>query len=232
MLHAIAIDDEPIALEVLKSHASKVPFLELRQTFVSTAEALAYMHQQSPDLLFLDIQMPDLDGLQFARMIQSLSVPVVFITAYPDHAVEGFQLEALDYLLKPVSFARFLQTCNRALDRKMQAAPTATNDHIFVKESYDCVRVRFEELLYVQSDTNLLFIHERQRRIITRMTLSELLEQLPADRFMRIHKSYVVALSAIQKIEKHQLTVGSALIPLAATYREELEKRLLGTVLK
>ncbi len=225
MIRAIALDDEPAALDILTLHAAKVPFVDLCRTFVSTAEALACLHEQTPDLLFLDVQMPDLNGTDFARMVQALPVAIVFTTAHAQYAVEGFQLQALDYLLKPIPFARFLQACTRASETRNR--PVAAG-HIFVKEGYDWVRVRLDEVLYVQSDTNLLFIYERQRRIVTRMTLAELLELLPADRFMRIHKSYVVALSAIQKMEKHQVTLETVTVPLAITYREALERRLLG----
>lgn len=226
MLHAIAIDDEPAALEILSRYADKVPFLTLDQAFTRTTEALAYLHQRRVDLLFLDIQMPDLMGTDFARMIAPLQKPIVFTTAYPDYALEGFTLQALDYLLKPIEFPRFLQACNRAY---VQAtAQNGQSSSIFVKDGYDWVRVDLGEVLYIQSDTNLLFIHEQNRQICTRMTIAEMLTTLPADQFVRVHKSYIVALKAIRKLERHQLTVGNVTIPLAGSYRETLEKRLLG----
>jgi len=145
---------------------------------------------------------------------------------YAEYALEGFYLKALDYLLKPFDFARFLQACNRTLEL-VNSKPVQDESCIFVKEGYDWVRVNLDEVLYIQSDTNLLFIHERQRRITTRMTLAEMLDSLPAERFARVHKSYIVALDAVQKIEKHQLTLGKQAIPLASAYRERIEERLL-----
>jgi DNA-binding LytR/AlgR family response regulator len=225
MLHAIAIDDEPAALEVLQRYAAKIPFLELPQTFLSTTDALAYLHTERVDLLFLDIQMPDVLGTDFARMVAPLQKTIVFTTAYADYAVEGFALQALDYLLKPIEFGRFLQACNRAY---AQAVPSREDSPgIFVKDGYDWLRVNVEQVLYIQSDTNLLFIHEHDRRVTTRMTIADMLATLPGDEFIRIHKSYIVALKAIRKIERHQVTVGDVTIPLADSYREALQSRLL-----
>jgi two-component system LytT family response regulator len=225
MLHAIAIDDEPAALEVLQRYAAKVPFLALTHTFLSTSEALACLHTQRVDLVFLDIEMPDLRGLDFARLVAPLQKPIVFTTAYAEHAVEGFALQALDYLLKPIEFGRFLQACNRAYAQGLPAREGPPG--IFVKDGYDWIRVNVAQVLYIQSDTNLLFIHEQDRQVSTRMTIADMLATLPAQDFIRVHKSYIVALKAIRKIERHQLTVGTVTIPLAESYREALQNRLL-----
>ncbi|MGA0556499.1 LytR/AlgR family response regulator transcription factor [Larkinella sp. VNQ87] len=225
MLEAIALDDEPAALEVIRRYAEKVPFLHVSQTFVSATDALAHLHTQRVDLIFLDIQMPDVLGTDFARSILPLQKPVIFTTAFADYAVEGFTLQALDYLLKPIEFGRFLQACNRAYAQlKPQGDGSAS---IFVKDGYDWMRVNLNEVLYIQSDTNLLFIHEQNRQVTTRMTIADMLATLPADQFIRVHKSYIVALKAIRKIERHQLTVGNVTIPLAGSYRDTLEQRLL-----
>lgn len=226
MLHTIAIDDEPAALAVLSRYADKVPFLQLDQTFLSTADALTYLHNRPVDLLFLDIQMPDLSGTDFARLIAPLQKSIVFTTAHADYALEGFALDVLDYLLKPIEFGRFLQACNRAYTQTTRQAGQAAS--IFVKDGYDWIRVNLSDVLYMQSDTNLLFIHEQNRQLSTRMTIADMLATLPADQFIRVHKSYIVALRAIRKIERHQLTVGSVTIPLAGSYRDAIEQRLLG----
>ncbi len=225
MLNAIAIDDEPAALEVLQRYAEKVPFLNLTQRFINPTDALLFLRTEPIDLVFLDIRMPDVSGTTFARMVASLPVSIIFTTAYADYAVEGFTLQALDYLLKPIEFGRFLQACNRAYAQVMpqRGGPSS----IFVKDGYDWMRVNLDEVLYIQSDTNLLFIHEQNRRISTRMTIAEMLSTLPPDQFIRVHKSYIVALKAIRKIERHQLTVGSVTIPLAGSYRDAVEQRLL-----
>ncbi|GAB4017783.1 LytTR family DNA-binding domain-containing protein [Spirosoma migulaei] len=228
MLRAIAIDDEPAALDVLSRYADKVPFVELSQTFMNTTEALTYLHTQRVDLIFLDIRMPDLSGTDFAQLVAPLKKSIVFTTAYSDYALEGFALNALDYLLKPIDFGRFLHSCNRAYTQFLlqQGEPSS----IFVKDGYDWVRVNLGDVLYIHSDTNLLFIHEQHRQVSTRMTLAEMVSMLPGDQFIRVHKSYLVAVKAIRKLERHQVTVGSggAVIPLAASYRQPLEQRLLG----
>ena len=151
--------------------------------------------------------MPDVRGLDFARLIAPLQKPIVFTTAYAEHAVEGFSLQALDYLLKPIEFGRFLQTCNRAYTQVMPA--WEESPAIFVKDGYDWIRVNVAQVLYIQSDTNLLFIHEQDRQVSTRMTIGDMLATLPAQEFIRVHKSYIVALRAIRKIERHQVTVGT-----------------------
>ena len=226
MLRAIAIDDEPAALEVVSRYADKVPFLEVDRSFLNTTDALAYLHSQRVDLIFLDIQMPDLTGTDFAELIAPLNKSIVFTTAYSDYALDGFRLNALDYLLKPIEFGRFLQSCNRAYTYHLRQKGEPSS--IFVKDGYDWVRVNLNDVLYIHSDTNLVFIHEQTRQVNTRMTLGEMVRILPAEEFIRVHKSYVVSLKAIRKLERHQLTVGNAVIPLAATYRQDLEKRLLG----
>jgi len=225
MLHAIAIDDEPAALEVLQRYAAKIPFLQLTHTFLSTADALACLHTERVDLVFLDIQMPDIRGLDFARLLAPLQKAIVFTTAHAEHAVEGFSLQALDYLLKPIEFSRFLQACNRAYAQVLPAREG--HPGLFVKDGYDWVRLNVAQILYIQSDTNLLFIQEQDRRVTTRMTLADMLATLPAEQFIRVHKSYLVALRAVRKIERHQVTVGTVAIPLAESYREALQSRLL-----
>jgi two-component system, LytTR family, response regulator len=225
MLKTIIIDDEPAAIEILERNAQKVPFIELKKTFFSTAEALAYLHTEAIDLIFLDIQMPDMLGTDFARLIQNKPIQVVFTTAYSEYAVEGFNLQVLDFLIKPVEFSRFLQACNRAYERMSIAKGEQSS--IFVKDGYDWIRINLEEVLYIQSDTNLLFIHEKNRKISTRMTIKEMLDILPRDKFMRVHKSFIVALKSIQKLERHQVTIDNNLIPLTATYREDLEGKLM-----
>lgn len=225
-LQAIAIDDEPAALEVLRQHAEQVPFVHLRATFHQPTEALRYLPQHEVDLVFLDVQMPQLLGTDLAAMVQQQACSVVFVTAHAEYAVEGFRLQALDYLLKPVALPRFIEACNRAYQQQTQQRQQPGS--FFVKDGYDWVRVELEQVRYLQSDTNLLFIHQAERRITTRMTIGKALELLPADRFVRVHKSYIVALPAVQKLERHQVTVGDVAIPVSASYREELERRLLG----
>ena len=226
MLKTIVIDDEPAAIEILERHAHKVPFIDLKKSFYSTMEALIYIHAEPIDLIFLDIQMPDMLGTEFAKLIQAKPIQVIFTTAFSEYAVEGFNLQALDFLIKPIEFSRFLQACNRAYERT--STLKGEQSSIFVKDGYDWIRINLDEILYIQSDTNLLFIYEKNRKISTRMTIKEMMDILPKDKFMRVHKSYIVALKNIQKLERHQLTIDGILIPLAATYREDLEEKLMG----
>ncbi len=259
MLTAIAIDDEPIALDIIRFHANKVPFLSLKQTFVNAIEALSYLKTEPVDLVFLDVNMPDLTGIDVARLLPA-STMVIFSTAYAEHAVKGFELNAVDYLVKPVDFGRFLQACNRANERQLSTAnresnrkkipserdlanreltdrsptdrsptdrsPTDRSPVLFVKDGYDYVRVALDDLLYIESEGNYLTFFETGKKVVTRMTVAEALSQLPTSNFMRIHKSYIVSLSHIDKIERHQVTIGKAQIPLAGTYRDELLERV------
>jgi two-component system, LytTR family, response regulator len=229
-LRCIAIDDEPIALDIIRAHAEKVPFLNLTQTYVNALEALTVVQTDPPDLIFLDINMPDLTGIDFAQLLNGRSM-VVFTTAYPEFALQGFDLSALDYLLKPISFGRFLAACNKAYERQLPpptvpGAGPARSPFVFVKDGYDWVRVNLDELQYVESDGNYLTFQETGKKLLTRMTIGEAIELLPPDKFLRIHKSFIVSLTRIEKIERHQVTIGKAQIPLSGSYKDELMARV------
>lgn len=219
----IAIDDEPIALDIIKAHASKVPFLDLKRTFVNAFEALTFLKTEPIDLIFLDINMPDLTGLDFAQVVGNKSL-VVFTTVYPEYALQGFELSAMDYLLKPIAFGRFMQAANKAYERL--SGDSKKSPFVFVKDGYDWVRINLDELQYVESEDNYLTFQETGKKALTRMTISEAIELLPTDQFMRVHKSYIVALDRIEKIERHQLTIGKVLVPLSENYRDELLNRV------
>lgn len=240
MLTCIAIDDEPIALDIVRFHAGKVPFLNLKQTFVNAVEALDYLRENPVDLVFTDINMPDITGLDVARLLppgeSARHTMFIFTTAYAEHAVRGFELNAVDYLVKPIDFGRFLQATNRANDRhnadpKQAAGQTAETTRpaqttLFVKDGYDFVRIDLAELLFVESEGNYLMFYEGDKKVVARMTIAEGLAQLPAADFMRVHKSYIVNLKHIDKIERHQVLIGDRLpIPLSPGYRDELLAR-------
>ncbi|GAB2778138.1 LytTR family DNA-binding domain-containing protein [Rhabdobacter roseus] len=219
-IRCVAVDDEPIGLSVIAAHAAKVPYLDLQGTFTSATEALAYLQRHPLDLVFLDIEMPDLSGLEVARLIGT-QARIIFTTAYPHYAVEGFELAATDYLLKPIGLSRFLQACGR-VSEQLEAA----GRYLFVKDGYDWVRVDLAALRYLKADDNYLTFYETHQTTLTRMTLTEALQRLPAERFVRVHKSYVVSLDFVEKIERHQLTVAGVKVPWSATYREELLRRI------
>ena len=219
MLKAIAIDDEPMALEVIKAHAKKVTFLDLKETFVSAMEALAYLKNNPCDLIFLDINMPDITGLDFSQLLPQ-NTSVIFTTAYSQYAVDAFNLNALDYLLKPIDFSRFMKSCQKAYEVINKEAPKVS--YLFIKDGYDLVRVSLENLLFVESEGNYLTFKELDKKTLTRMTMTEALEMLPKSDFFRVHKSYVINLNQVKKIERHQVWVGAEAVPIAANYKDDL----------
>lgn len=224
MLKAIAIDDEPMALEVIKAHANKVTFVQLKETFVSAMEALEYIKTHPVDLVFLDINMPDITGLDFSQLLPK-NCGVIFTTAYSQYAADAFNLNAIDYLVKPFDFVRFMKACQKAMDTLSKEE--AETPYLFVKDSYDLVRIVLADLLYVQSEGNYLTFKEKDKKTVTRMTMTEALELLPSKNFMRVNKSYVVNLNHIQKIERHQVSVAEKeFVPIAANYHSELMEAL------
>ncbi len=226
MITAIAIDDEPIALDIIRIHASKIPFLDLKATFVSTMEALAYLQVNEANLIFLDIRMPDLTGLEFAVLLPK-NIYVVFTTAYAEFAVKGFELAAADYLLKPISLSRLLQACTLVKDRMIKKGQgKAPGPFLFVKEGYDLVKIDPHKITYIEAGDNYLSIYQGEKRTLTRMTLAEINSKLDPDTFQRIHKSYIVAINCIEKIERGQLMVGGLKLPLSISYRSDLMQKL------
>jgi len=227
MINAIAVDDEPVALDIIKSHAEKVPFINLKGTFLSAMDALAYIKKEPVDLVFLDISMPDISGLEFAEMVKH-QTQVIFTTAYPEHALKGFDLAATDYLLKPINFARFLQACQLAEDRVKQMASNQTErESLFVKDGHNWIQIKFNDILYIQGEDNYVSIFEKDKRTLTRITLTELQSKLPEDQFLRVHKSYIVAIFKIEKAETHQLIINNFKIPVSKVYRNVLLKMLI-----
>jgi DNA-binding LytR/AlgR family response regulator len=223
MLHAIAIDDEPMALEVIKAHSAKVPFLELRQVFTDAILALEYVRTEQVDLIFLDIKMPDISGMELATLIPKDTM-VIFTTAYSEHAVKSFELDAMDYLLKPFNLGRFLKACQKAQEwHELKNGNAAGN--IFVKTGYEQVKVNFDELLFCEANGNYVNFQLPKEKILSRMTLAEVEKILPSN-FVKSHRSFLVNIQHIQKIERHQLTVGDKLVPISVSYQEVLMERL------
>ncbi|MBB6500317.1 LytR/AlgR family response regulator transcription factor [Pedobacter cryoconitis] len=220
---AIAIDDEPIALDVVRSHASKVSFISLEAVFTNAFEAISYLQQHEVDLIFLDIKMPDISGIDF---LNSLSNPplVIFTTAYAEHAIKGFELNALDYLLKPFSLARFLKACNKAEElyslRKKITSP-AQPVYIFIKDGYEQIKVAIDEILYIEADGNYTRINLLNKPLLsTRMPVSEMQALLPSQKFIRTHRAFIVAKNAITKFDRNQIWIGDQLIPIGPTYAQ------------
>lgn len=222
-MKAIAIDDEPMALEVVRSHAGKVPFLELAACFTDAFKALEYLQQEQVDLLFLDIKMPDISGLEFMTSLQKKPM-VIFTTAYSEHAVTSFELDAVDYLLKPFSLPRFIKACNKAHELlQLRGNGTPAKDYIFLKTGYEQVKVYFEEMLYMEAAGNYVTFVLTDKKLLTRMTINEVTEQLPAEKFIRVHRSYIVAKDKIDKIERHQLCIKGNEVPVGASFMQQLQ---------
>lgn len=224
---AIAIDDEPIALDVVKSHASKVPFISLEATFTNAFEAIAFLQKNKVDIIFLDIKMPDISGIDF---LHSLSNPplVIFTTAYAEHAVKGFELNALDYLLKPFSLSRFLKACNKAEElyslrnKTMVAHPPL---HLFIKDGYEQIKIAVDDILYIEAAGNYTLIHlQNNSSISTRMPISEMNALLSSQKFIRTHRAFIVAKSAITKFDRNQVWIDTRLIPIGPTYAHCLQE--------
>jgi DNA-binding LytR/AlgR family response regulator len=214
MIKAIAIDDEPVALDVLKNHAEKITTIQLTTTFLSATEALTYIQKNPVDLIFLDISMPDLSGLEFASMIKQQG-QVIFTTAHPEHALKGFDLAATDYLLKPINFSRFLQACLLAESRHNGGYTKVTqSENIFVKDGHNWIQIKLNDLLYVRGEDNYVSVVEKNKRTLVRMTMAELHDRLPAKQFLRVHKSYIISISKIEKIEKHQVIIAGMQVPM------------------
>ncbi|WP_153800991.1 LytR/AlgR family response regulator transcription factor [Foetidibacter luteolus] len=232
MLNCIAIDDEKLSLDLLADNISKVPYLKLVARCRNAVEAMAMMEQEKIDLLFLDIQMPGLTGLQFAESMTNRPM-IIFITAYEKYALDGFNLDVVDYLLKPVSLERFIKACNKARElhqlRSMAPQPaaiqaTAFTDHVFVPVEYSQVKVNLTDIRYIEGLKDYIKIHlgTGARPVITRMSLKNIEEKLPPQKFVRIHKSYIVAIAHITSVRKSSVTLQSLELPVSELYKPNI----------
>jgi DNA-binding LytR/AlgR family response regulator len=229
MLTAIAIDDEPQALDVVRLHAAKVPFLELKASFTNAFEAITYLQSNKVDLIFLDIKMPDISGIEFITCLSQVPM-VIFTTAYSQYAIKGFELNAIDYLLKPFSLVRFTKACNKALEHKQLRSKEPEN-HIFIKTGYEEEKVWLADIYYVEAEGNYLTFVLKDKRLLSRQTMTDVLKLLPAERFIRIHRSFIIAIDKIDKITRQEVTVAGKSIPVGVSYEEKFEE-LRSTVLK
>lgn len=220
MLKAIAIDDEPLALEVIKSHASKVSFLDLSETYTDAFKAIEYLQNDEVDLIFLDIKMPDISGMELAALLRNRPM-IVFTTAYSEHAVKSFELDAVDYLLKPFSLARFTKACAKANELWQLRHRGQSQDYLFIKTGYEQVKVFLNDILYLAANGNYITFHLVEEKIMSRMTFSEAEALLTKD-FIRVHRSFIVNREKITKIERHQLALGRSLVPIGSNYADNL----------
>lgn len=223
-MKAIAVDDEPIALDIIQSHASKVPFLELQAVFTDAFKALEYLQHENVDLILLDIKMPDLSGIEFFNSLSRKPL-LIFTTAYSEHAATSFELDAIDYLLKPFSLARFVKACNKAHELHSFRTASETADHTFIKTGYEQVKVLYDDIVYLEASGNYVTFVLKDRKVLSRSTFAEALGTLPHG-FVRIHRSFIVAVNKIDKIEKHQLTLGKAVVPISDAYAKDLYRAM------
>ena len=226
MIRCIAIDDEPLALQLINEYASKIPFLQLQKTFTNPDEALNWLQQIDVDLLFLDIQMPDINGLQFYKSLTK-KPPVIFTTAYSEFAVEGFNVDAVDYLLKPFEYDRFLKAAYKAneyLDflsnQEMQLAS------IFIKIDYQLMKINLKDIDLIEGLDDYIRIHTKPKPVLTLMTLKSLQEKLHPKEFLRVHRSYIVPVSKIESFGKNKIKVAGKDIPIGSSYTEVYQQLL------
>ena len=224
MIRAIAIDDEPIALDVVRSLSYKVPFLQLLETFTDPFQAVEYLQQHAVDLIFIDIKMPDISGIDLVRGLHH-KPHVIFTTAYSEHAITGFELDAVDYLLKPFSMPRFLKACTKVQEWMQRRDEENAVKPVFYyfKSGNDQVRVELESIVYLEATGNYLQIVRDSDSVLTRLTLSEAVNVLPEEVFLRIHRSFVIHKNKINRLERHQLTMSNgAILPIGSAYKSTI----------
>lgn len=230
-IRCIVTDDEPMARKGLQGYISKIDFLELVAVCENAMELNSVLKEQQVDLLFLDIEMPYITGIE---LLKSLPHPpkVIFTTAYDKYAIQGFELEVLDYLLKPISFERFLKAANKAYDffnRNVQAQTEP--DHLFVKADNKLEKIRFDEILFIEAMENYIGIYLAGRKIITHSTMKALQEKLPLQKFIQPHKSYLVAIDKINSIEGNILHIGQFQVPISKYQKEEVLEKIVNNAL-
>lgn len=217
MIKCIVIDDEPLALQQLEQYATKTPILELKGSFDNANDALAFLHENSVDLLFVDINMPQISGLEFVEALP-FNIKVIFVTAYREYAIEGFALDAADYLLKPISYGAFIKSVEKVNKRYFATTtpPQTDKDYIFVRSGYRSVRVNFCEIEYIESKREYLDIVLVSGEVITTHgALNSIAEKFPKNKFIRVHRSFIVNLDQIRVVERNSIVFGKLYIPIS-----------------
>lgn len=227
MMTCIAIDDEPKALEVIERYCQKIGLVSLKATFREPLKAIEFLNREKVDLIFLDINMPDINGMQLLQTLSPRPL-IIFTTAYSQYAVESYELNAVDYLLKPATFERFLMAINKAVAALASKNTTGMNEGaaVLIKSGPQTYRVKVSEILYLEKNGNYITVHLKDGNILIRENMADIFDLLPAADFIRVHKSYVVGISHISMIEVHQLIVNGKKIPIGSTYRDSLRDRL------
>lgn len=234
-ISCLIVDDEPLALDLLERYVLKTPFLEYKHRCSSAIEALEILNKQPIDLIFLDIQMPELTGIEFSRVIGK-DTKIIFTTAFNEYAIEGFKVNALDYLLKPFNYEEFLKAANKAkewfeLTSASKKNESGNNGYIFVKSEYKQVKINLNDVIYFEGlkDYVKIWLKDQPKPILTIMSLKSLTEELPSIKFMRIHRSFIVALDKIQSVERSQVIMtNTTRITIAEQYKQAFQAFITG----
>ncbi|QUI93603.1 LytR/AlgR family response regulator transcription factor [Prevotella denticola] len=234
-LNCIIIDDEPLAAELLASYARKTLFLNLIGVFNSAVDGIKVIRENRVDLIFLDIQMPELSGLEFAKILPK-ETKIIFTTAFSQYAVDGYKANAVDYLMKPVSYDDFLAGANRALEwfRSVRQSENASDDRfIFVKSEYKLVKIMFDDILYIEGlkDYVKIYLTDGRDPVMSLMNMKKIEESLPKPEFMRIHRSYIVHMRKIEGIDRFRVVIGNAILPISDSYKTTIQDYLDGHTL-
>lgn len=230
-IHCMIVDDEPIARDIIVAHVEKIPSLHLIASCKNVVDATEVLRNERVDLIFLDINMPEISGLSLAKTIRN-KTKVIFTTAYREYAIDGFDLHAVDYLLKPISFDRFLTAVHKFFDVskgnqvQSKALESPRNDYFFVRSERKMIKINFDEILYVESLSDYVKLHLQTRTIITRETISNIETKLPIDRFLRIHRSFIVSLNQISSYTNEYVEVANKAISISRSYKEQVLKKL------
>lgn len=238
MLNCLVIDDEPLARKGLENYIQELDFLNLVGMGSNPMELSTLLNQFDVDLIFLDIQMPIMNGIEFLKIKQNLPL-VILTTAYPSYALEGYQLDVTDYLLKPITFNRFFQAANKAKEyhqllnktNQKSVVETPARDSFFIKCDHKYEKIFFDEILYVQALQNYVTIHTKDRKYTTLLFLKNVEEYLDTKQFIRVHKSFIVSIPQIDRIEKTKLIIGDHQIPMSRNFRSEILEKILGNKL-
>ncbi len=239
MLNCLIIDDEPLAIRLLSDYVNKTDGLALGGSFTNAIEALQFVQQEPVDLIFLDVQMPELTGIQFGKIVKG-QVPIILTTAYEQYALEGYELDIIDYLLKPISLERFLVAVQKAR-RVINVSQPASSDtgsiasatpatlhpgYIFVKTSYKTQKINLDDIHYLESLGDYVRIHTSEEKVMTLENMKHFAATLPEERFMRVHRSYLIAIEKIEYIERNRIIIQEQHIPIGATYQEAFWERI------
>lgn len=232
VLKCAIIDDEPLAVELLASYVAKIPFMELKGKYNNAVEAMNGLNENAVDVAFLDIQMPELNGLELSRMLPE-TTRIIFTTAFEQYALDGFRINALDYLLKPISFSDFLEACNKALTwfKMANATPSEPEpESIFVKSEYKLLQIQLDDIRYIEGlkDYVKIYTESRPRPVLSLMNMKAIEQMLPSSRFIRVHRSYIVAKNKIQEIERNRIVFGQTYIPVGDSYKQAFQDFING----